>query len=116
VLHRHVDGHEVGHGTKEESLAPAAIEKLLAVALKYGLPPRTTAEQSAPQFTKKPAATRAGDKVTIDFAVNRATDVAVFIENAKGEVVRHLVAGVLLVVFLAFVMLEWVGRKWAGLP
>src|SRR5262249_18127047 len=53
------------------------------------------AEQPAPKFTKKPTATKAGDKVTIEFAVDRATDVAIFIENSKGEVVRHLVAGVL---------------------
>jgi len=48
-----------------------------------------------PAFTKKPSAARAGDKVRIDFAVDRETDVAVFIEDAKGKVVRHLVAGVL---------------------
>ena len=53
------------------------------------------AEQPAPKFTKKPTATRAGEKVTIAFAVDRATDVAVFIEDSKGEIVRHLVAGVL---------------------
>jgi hypothetical protein len=53
------------------------------------------AEQLAPQFTKKPTATKAGDKVIIEFAVDRATDAAVFIENSRGEIVRHLVAGVL---------------------
>jgi hypothetical protein len=38
----------------------------------------------------------AGDgKIKIDFAVSRDTDVAVYVENAKGDVVRHLVAGVL---------------------
>ncbi len=46
-------------------------------------------------FTAKPAATEAGDKVRIEFAADRETDVAVFIENSKGKVVRHLVAGVL---------------------
>jgi len=35
------------------------------------------------------------EKVRIEFAVDRETDVAVYIENTKGEVVRHLVAGVL---------------------
>jgi len=39
--------------------------------------------------------TRAGDKVTIEFAVDRETDVAVFIEDGAGKVIRHLVAGVL---------------------
>jgi DNA-binding beta-propeller fold protein YncE len=49
----------------------------------------------APSFTKKPTAARDGDKVKIEFAVDRATDVAVYVEKASGEVVRHLVAGVL---------------------
>ncbi|HOX07011.1 MAG TPA: hypothetical protein PK280_11465 [Planctomycetota bacterium] len=54
-------------------------------------------------FTAKPTAAKAGDastgsgqaKVKITFAVSAPTDVAVYIEDAKGEVVRHLVAGVL---------------------
>jgi hypothetical protein len=49
----------------------------------------------APGFTKKPAAAKAGDKVKIEFAVDRETDVSVFIEDAGGKVVRHLVSGVL---------------------
>jgi DNA-binding beta-propeller fold protein YncE len=48
-----------------------------------------------PKFTAKPAAAKAGDRVKIEFAVDRETDVAVFIEDAKGQVVRHLAAGVL---------------------
>ena len=48
-----------------------------------------------PAFVKKPAATRSGDKATIDFSVDRATDVAVTIEDAKGKIVRHLAGGVL---------------------
>ncbi len=54
-----------------------------------------TAGEAPPAFTRRPSATRAGDRVRIDFAVDRETDVAVSIENAKGEIVRHLVAGVL---------------------
>ena len=54
-----------------------------------------TALAQEPQFTVKPAATRISDKVRIDFAVDRETDVAVFIEDGSGKVVRHLVAGVL---------------------
>ncbi len=46
-------------------------------------------------FAAKPTARRDGDKTVISFAVGRETDVAVYVENAKGEVVRHLVAGVL---------------------
>jgi DNA-binding beta-propeller fold protein YncE len=48
-----------------------------------------------PAFAKKPAAAQAGDKVKIDFAVDRETDVAVAILDAQGKTVRHLVAGVL---------------------
>ncbi len=46
-------------------------------------------------FTKRPTATRIGQSVRIDFAVRQKTDVAIFIENASGQVVRHLVAGML---------------------
>jgi hypothetical protein len=53
------------------------------------------AEPAPPAFTKKPAAAKAGDKVKIEFAVDRETDVSVFIEDAGGKVVRHLVSGVL---------------------
>jgi len=53
------------------------------------------AAEEAATFTKAPAV-RVGDEGTvIEFAVDRATDVAVRIEDAKGKVVRHLVAGVL---------------------
>ncbi|MHC4917195.1 MAG: hypothetical protein ACYTGB_17075, partial [Planctomycetota bacterium] len=47
------------------------------------------------KFSRKPVAVRKNGKVTIEFAVSRETDVAVYVENAKGEVVRHLVAGAL---------------------
>jgi NHL repeat len=47
------------------------------------------------KFISKPTATRTGKKVKIRFSVSAPTDVAVYIENAKGEVIRHLVAGVL---------------------
>ena len=33
-------------------------------------------------------------KTRIEFAVSRETDVTVYIENAEGVIVRHLVAGV----------------------
>jgi hypothetical protein len=49
----------------------------------------------APKFVKKPSAKKVGARVRIEFAVDRETDVAVFIEDSKGKVVRHLVAGVL---------------------
>ena len=55
------------------------------------------AESAGATFAKKPTATRAGDgqKVRIDFAVDRETDVTVCIEDGAGRIVRHLVAGVL---------------------
>jgi DNA-binding beta-propeller fold protein YncE len=46
-------------------------------------------------FTRKPTAKRNGTKTVIKFTVNRKTDIAVYIENSEGKVVRHLVAGVL---------------------
>ncbi len=50
----------------------------------------------APRFSKQPTASKtAGGKVKIEFVLDRATDVAVFIENAKGKAVRHLVAGMI---------------------
>jgi hypothetical protein len=49
-----------------------------------------------PAFTSMPAVTKAADgKTKIAFAVDRECDVAVYIENAGGETVRHLVAGLL---------------------
>ncbi len=85
------------HGIKcLSALVPQCLISLLAIA--------TAGELSGPPaFTKKPTATRAGDpstgsgqgKVTIEFAVDRETDVAVFLEDGAGKVVRHLVAGVL---------------------
>jgi hypothetical protein len=52
-------------------------------------------EAQPPKFAVKPTAAKAGDAVKIEFAVDRETDVAVFIEDSQGKVVRHLVAGVL---------------------
>jgi outer membrane protein assembly factor BamB len=69
-----------------------AVALLGLLALASGL---IAGEAAPPVFTKKPAVTKAGDKVMITFAVDRETDVAVFIEDAKGVIVRHLVAGVL---------------------
>ena len=47
------------------------------------------------KFATKPAATRAGAKVRISFAVSKPTDVEVAVLDAKGKVVRHLAAGAL---------------------
>ncbi len=52
-------------------------------------------EAPSPKFAKKPVARKADGKVRIDFAVDHLTDVAVFIEDGAGKIVRHLAAGVL---------------------
>lgn len=44
---------------------------------------------------KNPVATKKNDEVEINFEVSEVTDVAVYVEDARGQVVRHLVAGVL---------------------
>jgi len=46
-------------------------------------------------FREKPTATRVGDGVKIAFAVSAPTDVEVAVLDARGEVVRHLAAGLL---------------------
>lgn len=53
------------------------------------------ARPPAPQFKAGPTATADGANFRIEFEVNRATDVAVEIQDADGKVVRHLVAGLL---------------------
>jgi hypothetical protein len=63
----------------------------LVVLLLGDLPAAAT----PPAFVKKPTAARAGSGTTIEFAVDRPTDVAVTVEDARGKVVRHLAAGVL---------------------
>jgi hypothetical protein len=47
------------------------------------------------KFTQPPKAERDGEAVKVSFAVSAETDVAVWIENAEGRVVRHLAAGLL---------------------
>jgi hypothetical protein len=49
----------------------------------------------AQDFSAPPSVKKLGIQVQIDFAVPASTDVEVSILNPKGEVVRHLVAGVL---------------------
>jgi hypothetical protein len=66
-----------------------------AAALMLAATTASAAESAPPAFAKKPTATRDGDKVKVEFAADRETDVAVYVENAKGEIIRHLVAGVL---------------------
>jgi len=84
-------GHPKGHVQEMDMRARLAVLFLLAgAAIAAGAAPSEPVG-----FTRKPTAARTTDGVRIEFAVNRPTDVAVFIESPKGEVVRHLVAGVL---------------------
>jgi hypothetical protein len=53
------------------------------------------AADGSPAFTSEPKVTAGKDGVKIEFAVARATDVAVEILDAKGDTVRHLGAGLL---------------------
>src|SRR5262245_30393660 len=59
--------------------------------------PQAESDESAraPTFTALPRVSREKDRIKINFAVSRATDVAVYIEDAAGKTVRHLAAGVL---------------------
>jgi len=72
------------------------MRRVLAVAISLASVAVPAAEAPPPPaFTRKPTATREGDRVRIEFAVSRQTDVAVTIEDAQGRVVRHLAAGLL---------------------
>jgi len=51
--------------------------------------------EAAPTFAKKPTVKREGETVRIEFTASAPTDCAVAILDAKGKVVRRLVAGVL---------------------
>ncbi len=51
--------------------------------------------EKTPALVGKPKVKTSGGSVEIDFEVNTKTDVAVWIEDGKGERVRHLVAGML---------------------
>ncbi len=46
-------------------------------------------------FARKPTAIKADGGVKIEFAARAATDVAVWVEDSGGRVVRHLAAGAL---------------------
>ncbi|MCG3178960.1 MAG: hypothetical protein BIFFINMI_01290 [Phycisphaerae bacterium] len=84
----------------------------------------TVALAAAPKFTSPPSAAREGAGVKIAFAVDAPTDVAVYVVDAAGKVVRHLAAGVIggdasppppLVKGLAQ-SLVWDGKDDAGRP
>lgn len=68
---------------------------LVAICLLAGCSAWAGAPNPPPSFEGQPTVTKAGDKTQIRFTVNRETDVAVFVEDASGRIVRHLAAGVL---------------------
>src|SRR5262245_6931627 len=74
---------------------PTCRKLLCAVILSLLLTGALSAAEAPPTFTKMPTAVKSGDKLKIDFAVDRNTDVAVYIEDAQGKVIRHLAGGVL---------------------
>ncbi len=71
------------------------MRRLLWLTLWAACVSRALAGDAPPAFTKEPTAARVGGGVRIEFTVSRETDVAVYIEEAKGRIVRHLAAGVL---------------------
>ncbi|MCX7590137.1 MAG: hypothetical protein N2255_00770, partial [Kiritimatiellae bacterium] len=60
---------------------------------KFSFGTGSSSDTTVPAFVENPRVFRVRDMVRIEFRVDRETDVAVFIENAKGKVVRHLAAG-----------------------
>jgi len=52
-------------------------------------------EVAPPKFAAKPAVTKSGAGAKIAFTVDREMDVAVYVEDAQGKIVRHLAAGLL---------------------
>jgi hypothetical protein len=71
---------------------------LLAAAvwvMAAGVASADVAGDTPPGFATKPTIKRVDDKTHISFAVNRPTDVAVYVLDAQGLCVRHLAAGVL---------------------
>ena len=69
--------------------------KALCIAVSVAALALEAANAGEVGFTTKPKAVRAGDKVTITFAVSAATDVAVEILGTDGTIVRHLGGAVL---------------------
>ncbi len=71
------------------AVAVAVVSGALAASGGEISPPRRAA------FSSKPVAKKAGEGVTVSFAVSAKTDVEVTVLDSKGKVVRHLAAGVL---------------------
>jgi DNA-binding beta-propeller fold protein YncE len=99
------------------------MQPLCAVVVSVVLAGTIAAAEAPPAFTKKPTASKAGDKVRIEFAVDRPTDVAITVANSEGGIVRHLAGGVLgknapepLQANSLTQSLEWDGKDNSGKP
>ena len=85
--------------TRSASLAVTAL--LVCVLLESPSPAGAdntsvaTPDKSDLKFVAGPSAKAEGESVRIEFEVNKATDVAIEIQDTDGRVVRHLVAGLL---------------------
>ena len=47
------------------------------------------------EFTKEPTITKTGDTITIEFSVKEYCDATVAVQNADGDILRHIGSGVL---------------------
>ncbi len=98
-LRRQAGGLRPGAVSSNKGRGPAMKTLLNAVFVAVGLVCALAGgeanAQSGATFTTPPSARKAGDKTVISFAVNAGTDVAVYVLDAKGKAVRHLVAGVI---------------------
>jgi hypothetical protein len=69
--------------------------KHFGIALLLGLAVVSRASAGKAKFSRPPVVTRSGETAKVAFAVSDPTDVEVAVLNARGDVVRHLAAGVL---------------------
>lgn len=71
------------------------MRKSISVAVLFALLASSTSAEDNVTFSAAPTAKKAGDAVNISFTLSKAADVEVAILDGKGEVVRHLAAGLL---------------------
>jgi len=82
------------HGIEQRGIAMTMWTAPAAIVLSWTmLLAGASAGEAA--FSAKPLADKVGEKVRISFTVSAPTDVEVAVLNAKGDVVRHLAAGML---------------------
>src|SRR5262245_32723359 len=79
----------LAHGTSTEGMMTRNALSILAILI-LGASPSANVT-----FTQPPAVAKKGERMVVTFALSKATDVEVAVLNGKGDVVRHLAAGVL---------------------